>query len=112
AAGTDALDAGAFERDELGDWVDAEEFDRLRAIFEASPWAGRAPIEVERELHLPFADRIVVCKIDAVYAHGDRFEIVDWKTGRAPRDAADLERKQLQLALYRLAFATWAGVEP
>jgi DNA helicase-2/ATP-dependent DNA helicase PcrA len=37
--------------------------------------------------------------------------IVDWKTGRAPKDAADLERKQLQLALYRLAYARWAGVE-
>src|SRR5690606_6978428 len=84
ATGADALDAGPFERDELGDWVDAEEFDRLRTIFESSPWAGRAPVEVEREIHLPFDGRIVVCKIDAVYADGDGFEIVDWKTGRAP----------------------------
>jgi DNA helicase-2/ATP-dependent DNA helicase PcrA len=70
-------------------------------------------VEVEREIHLPFDDRIIVCKIDAVFEGDDgRFEIVDWKTGRAPRDAADLERKQLQLALYRLAFARWRGVDP
>jgi len=47
-----------------------------------------------------------------VYAEGDRYEIVDWKTGRAPRDAADLQAKQLQLALYRLAYAQWKGIAP
>ncbi len=62
-----------------------------------------------------------VCKLDAVYdipqgselaARGIRYQVVDWKTGRAPRDARDLELKQTQLALYRLAYATWAGVAP
>jgi DNA helicase-2/ATP-dependent DNA helicase PcrA len=67
---------------------------------------------VEREIHLPFDDRVVICKIDAVYDEPDgRVRIVDWKTGRAPKDDADLERKQLQLALYRLAYARWAGIE-
>ena len=66
---------------------------------------------------MPFDDRIVICKIDAVYrveggdpAEPERVEIVDWKTGKAPKDADDLERKQLQLALYRLAYARWAGI--
>jgi DNA helicase II / ATP-dependent DNA helicase PcrA len=96
--------------------VDADRLAALRATFEASPWADRRPVEVEREIHLPFDDRIVICKIDAVYrldtAEGEpeRFEIVDWKTGKAPKDAADLERKQLQLALYRLAYARWADI--
>jgi len=36
---------------------------------------------------------------------------VDWKTGKAPKSAADLEAKQLQLALYRLAYSRWKGVE-
>ena len=40
------------------------------------------------------------------------YQIVDWKTGKAPRDADDLERKQLQLALYRLAYARYAGIDP
>ncbi len=99
------------EGDLLG--VDADRLAALQATFEASPWASRRPVEVEREIHLPFDDRIVICKIDAVYrdeVDPERFEIVDWKTGKAPKDDADLERKQLQLALYRLAYARWSGV--
>ncbi|MBN9606456.1 MAG: ATP-dependent helicase [Actinomycetales bacterium] len=113
AGGSDELDAEAFELDDAGDPVDAERLAALRATFEASEWAGRRPREVEREIHLPFDGRTVICKIDAVYdLPGDRVQIVDWKTGRAPADAADLERKQLQLALYRLAYARWAGIDP
>ena len=102
--------------DDAVDADDVEAMARLRATFESSPWADLRPIEVEREIHLPFDDRIVICKIDAVYElpAGDdghpRFEIVDWKTGKAPRDAGDLERKALQLALYRLAYARWTGI--
>jgi DNA helicase-2/ATP-dependent DNA helicase PcrA len=105
------LDAAVTELD-LDDAATDADFERLRAIFEASPWASRRPVEVEREIHLPFAGRIVICKIDAVYDLPDgRFEIVDWKTGKAPKDAADLEQKQLQLALYRLAYARWRGID-
>ncbi len=116
-AGSDELDAGAIELDGDGDGVEAADLARLRATFEASEWASRKPIEVEREIHLPFDDRIVICKIDAIYAlepdeHGPRYEVVDWKTGKAPKDADDLERKQLQLALYRVAYARWAGIDP
>src|SRR5690606_41486129 len=84
----------------------------LQATFERSPWAQLKHVEVERGIHLPFDGRVVICKIDAVYQHGDRYEVVDWKTGKAPRDDADLERKQLQLALYRLASARWEGIDP
>jgi len=99
----DLLDVGGIRDAELA---------RLRAIFEASEWADRKPVDVEREIHLPFDGRIVICKIDAVYESNGRFEIVDWKTGKAPKDAKDLEEKQLQLALYRLAYATWRGIDP
>jgi DNA helicase-2/ATP-dependent DNA helicase PcrA len=114
-AGADELDAAPAELDQDGDGVDAADLARLQATFEASRWAERRPVEVEREIHLPFDGRIVICKIDAIYegapdANGPRFEVVDWKTGKAPKDADDLERKQLQLALYRLAYAKWAGV--
>jgi DNA helicase-2/ATP-dependent DNA helicase PcrA len=113
AVGGDAeeLDAVPAELD-LEDPVGDDELARLREIFEASPWASRQAVDVEREIHLPFGGRIVICKIDAVYESGGRFEIVDWKTGKAPKDARDLEEKQLQLALYRLAYATWRGVDP
>jgi DNA helicase-2/ATP-dependent DNA helicase PcrA len=116
--GSDELDAPAVELDDEGDGVEATDLARLRATFEASEWADRRPIEVEREIHLPFDDRIVICKIDAIYPlpAGDdglpRFEVVDWKTGKAPKDADDLERKTLQLALYRLAYAKWTGIDP
>ena len=109
-AGAEELDALDDERD-AGAEAGGPELEALRKKFEASEFAQRRPLEVEREIHLPFADRVVICKIDAVYDEGDgRVRIVDWKTGRAPKDAADLERKQLQLALYRLAYARWAGI--
>lgn len=110
--GSDELDASVVELDATGDTADDAQLAALRATFEASEWATRRPIEVEREIHLPFDGRIVICKIDAIYESGGRYEVVDWKTGRAPADADDLERKQLQLALYRLAYATWAGIDP
>ena len=112
-AGSDELDAPTLELDDEGDGVEAADLARLRATFEASEWADRRPIEVEREIHLPFDDRIVICKIDAIYATEDGgFEVVDWKTGKAPKDDDDLERKTLQLALYRLAYSKWASIDP
>jgi DNA helicase-2/ATP-dependent DNA helicase PcrA len=92
----------------------------LQATFEASEWGGRKPIAVELELHLPIDEHVFICKLDAVYdvepgtelaARGIRYQVVDWKTGKAPRDDRDLELKQTQLALYRLAYAKWAGVD-
>jgi DNA helicase-2/ATP-dependent DNA helicase PcrA len=85
--------------------------DELIAVFERSPYAVLQPVEVEVEVHLVLAGRVIVCKIDAIFREGDRFEVVDWKTGKAPSDAADLELKQLQLALYRLAYARWRGID-
>ncbi|MGA0566522.1 ATP-dependent helicase [Rathayibacter sp. KR2-224] len=116
----DPLGIGAVERDGDGaepsqasaDRVERERLAALQRTFERSPWAHRQPIEVEREIHLPFDGHLVICKIDAVYENDGRFEIVDWKTGRPPKDAADLASKQLQLALYRLAFSRWRGIDP
>jgi Superfamily I DNA and RNA helicases len=122
--GVQEIDAFELERDgdeELGvpgsrerdlDRVEAERLTVLKATFERSPWAALRPVEVEREIHLPFDGRLVICKIDAVYEHHGRYEIVDWKTGKPPADAEDLERKQLQLALYRLAYSRWRGIDP
>ena len=106
-AGLDsATDAAALDGD-----ADAQ-LAILQAAFERSEWAGLAPEAIEIELHLPFAGRTVICRIDAVFKRGDRWQVVDWKTGRAPRDAAELRRRELQLALYRLAWADHAGVAP
>ena len=109
---TDVIDALAHEIDDDDAPVDLEELDRLKRTFERSPWADRAAVDVEREIHLPLDGQVIICKIDAVYFDGERYQVVDWKTGKAPKDAADLEQKQLQLALYRLAYAKWRGIDP
>ena len=91
----------------------------LRETFAASEWGDRRPDAVELELHLPLDGHVFVCKLDAVYAvepeselgaRGIRHQVVDWKTGAAPRDARELELRQTQLALYRLAYSRWSGV--
>jgi DNA helicase-2/ATP-dependent DNA helicase PcrA len=91
--------------------LDSEQLAALQRTFEHSRWASLQPVDVEREIHLILDGQIIICKIDAVYTKGDRFEIVDWKTGKAPRDEQDLEDKQFQLALYRLAYAQWKGID-
>ncbi|MCS5721233.1 ATP-dependent helicase [Herbiconiux sp. CPCC 203407] len=117
AAGLAGAEGGPDEasgRSEPQETAEASEDERLQElidIFERSPYASRQPVEVEVEVHLVLAGRVVVCKIDAIFQEGDRFEVVDWKTGKAPTGAADLELKQLQLALYRLAYARWRGID-
>jgi DNA helicase-2/ATP-dependent DNA helicase PcrA len=107
-----------FDRDDAGTLAstaalnEASALESLQATFERSEWATRAPVDVEREIHLVLDGHIIICKIDAVFASGDRFQVVDWKTGKAPSSAQDLEDKQLQLALYRLAYAKWKGIDP
>lgn len=98
------------ETDGLGA-VDPAGLAELRATFERSEFATLTPEEVEIEIHLVLEGEVIVCKLDAVYLVDGRYRVVDWKTGKAPRDAADLESKQLQLALYRQAFAEWKGIE-
>ena len=113
---TETIDALDTELDDLlgaGDVpVDAEQLARLRETFERSEFASLKPAEVEIEIHLVLDDRVIVCKLDAVFLVDGRYRIVDWKTGKAPRDADDLEAKQFQLALYRQAFAEWKGIDP
>jgi DNA helicase-2/ATP-dependent DNA helicase PcrA len=89
---------------------------RLRETFLRSEWAHLKPLEVETEIDfaMPAADgepgHIVICKLDAVYERDGRIEIVDWKTGKAPRTAAEKEERMLQLALYRVAYHRRHGV--
>ncbi|GGD72604.1 ATP-dependent DNA helicase [Microbacterium murale] len=100
--------------------ADEADLERLREIFEGSEWATRQPIAVEIEIDFALGGgtaagatgsagegHIVICKLDAVYRRedrGGRIEIVDWKTGKAPRNASEREERMLQLALYRLAY--------
>ena len=127
-----APDAALWELDEEqpeaqeGSAADQADMDRLKEIFERSEWAGLRPIAVEIEIDFALgashrdgvtspdpAGHIVICKLDAVYRRADRggrIEIVDWKTGKAPRTAAEKDERMLQLALYRLAYHRRFGV--
>lgn len=105
-----------------------ERLDTLRETFLASPYANRAPAAVELSFELvlvkhngghsePLSDQGVEAgtgrrpstlhvpgKIDAVFREDDGgLLVVDWKTGRLPRDPARLDAMAVQLAMYRLA---------
>ena len=108
----EAIDALATELDFDEPPVEQAELARLQQTFERSEFAALRPVEVEIEIHLILDGEIIVCKLDAVYQVDGRYRIVDWKTGKAPKDAKDLEDKQLQLALYRQAFAEWKRIAP
>jgi DNA helicase-2/ATP-dependent DNA helicase PcrA len=98
----------------------------LQSTFERSEWGPLQPIAVEIEIDFALGagisdldaetgDRahIVICKLDAVYRRqdrGGRIEIVDWKTGKAPKTEQEREERMLQLALYRLAYHRRFGV--
>ncbi|MBO9577508.1 MAG: ATP-dependent helicase [Microbacteriaceae bacterium] len=108
----DLDDASADDADEFSGLAPADEakLAELRTNFEHSRWAFLEPVAIERAIELPFAGRTVPCKIDAVFATVDgRTEIVDWKTGKAPRTAEEREAFDYQLALYRLAWSKATG---
>ncbi|MGW2918506.1 UvrD-helicase domain-containing protein [Streptomyces angustmyceticus] len=90
--------------------ADEHDLETLKEAFARTPYAHRTPFRVEAPFQLTLAGRLIRGRIDAVYKEpgpdGDRFEIVDWKTGRA--HSAD----PLQLAVYRLAWAERYGLEP
>ncbi len=123
-AGLNELDLGALdlesekcqpaeqEQPELAVLSVHRELERLKATFERSQWADLEPEDVELEIHYVLAGQVFICRLDAVYRTATGYQIVDWKTGKAPKDAADLELKQTQLALYRLAYANWKGIAP
>lgn len=117
--GGTALTLGDLDPEEWGtaghEFDDEAELQPLIKAFERSRWADLQPIAVELEVSLPFAGRTLVCKLDAVYQTGGetpRYEVVDWKSGRAPANEAERKSRFFQLDLYRHAYAQWAGVSP
>jgi DNA helicase-2/ATP-dependent DNA helicase PcrA len=82
-----------------------EDISQLTEIFKNSRFNNQSPVDVEIEINLTRGSNTFVCKLDAVFQSGDRFEIVDWKTGSAPKDKATEQQMILQLALYRFAYS-------
>ena len=97
---------------EDADQIDAAELATLQEAFLAGPYADRQPLAVEAPFQMVLGSATVAGRIDAVYRvddsddslpPGTAFEVVDWKTGRHPAD-------ELQLALYRVAWAELNGI--
>ena len=81
------------------------EIQELTEVFKNSRFSNQKPRDVEVEINLTRGINTFVCKLDAVFQQGDRYEIVDWKTGSAPKDDATKEQMIYQLALYRFAYS-------
>jgi DNA helicase-2/ATP-dependent DNA helicase PcrA len=94
--------------------VDADQA-ALRAAFLATGWADRTPLEVEVDIETSVAGYVLRSRVDAVFADPDRPDVpgavvvVDWKTGAPPSDPVQVAARELQLAVYRLAWSRWKG---
>ena len=107
----DADDLAAAAEDTAAPAEDAE-LDELKSAFETGEWANRWPAEVEVGFETLVGDRLVRGRIDAVFADAPDggYDVVDWKTGRQPRSAAEKRAVAVQLAAYRIAWAALADV--
>ena len=86
-----------------------ESEEQMLDAFLSSQWANYQPLAIEQSMEIVVAGRIVRCTIDAVLdtsrVPGMRpVTIVDWKSGRRPQPH-QLASRELQLALYRLAWS-------
>jgi DNA helicase-2/ATP-dependent DNA helicase PcrA len=105
---TDLLGAA----DDPADDPDDADLALLRERFEAGEWGNRWPVDAEVPFETLVAGRTVRGRIDAVFADpvGGGYDVVDWKTGEPPTSADDLRAASVQLAAYRVAWATLARV--
>lgn len=99
------------------DWGPGEEpvdLQRLKDTWSRSEWADRIPSDVEVDVEVPLGSVTIRSRIDAVFPPGrglDRVTVVDWKSGRPPRDEAEKAAREVQLAVYRYAWAAWKGLD-
>ena len=107
----DVDDLPSAEDDDLPEDTDLE---KLRDTFLGSEWSARTPVAVEVDVETPVAGVMLRSRMDAVFrdpATGpDAVVVVDWKTGREPLDATARAAREVQLAVYRLAWSRWAGL--
>ncbi|MGX6602335.1 UvrD-helicase domain-containing protein [Micromonosporaceae bacterium Da 78-11] len=97
---------GAADDDAAAD----EELTALQQAFLTGEWAERTPVEVEVPFATTVGGVVVRGRMDAVFAEpGNRFDVIDWKTGRRP-SGPEAEAAAVQLAAYRVAWASLAGV--
>ena len=84
----------------------------MKANFGQSEWANQTPIAVEIEVQLTHGLNTFICKLDAVFETENGVEIVDWKTGKPPKDESELQERSMQLALYKMAYSSYSKTKP
>ena len=104
-------DAATLFGDEYLDYLDPLDDDSkledLKAAWLKSTFANRIPARVEVPFETTIAGVLIRGRIDAIYADGDGFQVVDWKTGSKQLGKS----AQVQLAMYRLAWAKLSGCD-
>lgn len=108
--------------DELSFAEESEQDSSVRSLWErfaASEWGSPEwkeriwAVEYPVETHVEGVS--LRGRIDAVFrtedGDGERWILVDWKTGRRPK-AADMQARRFQLGLYRIAFSRIMGIDP
>lgn len=103
------LAEGLDSADNLNDELDLEAIRILQQNFENSRWAKLQPLEIEREIQVTIGANTFICKLDAVFSTDSGVEIVDWKTGKKPKNDEDADLRALQLSLYRVAYSRFSG---
>lgn len=99
--------AEEFAADAEIDREDDEALQELIVKFEASQFAARRPFEVEVPFTVAVAGHPVTGRIDAVFEESDgTWLVLDWKT------SAQANADEVQLAVYRIAWAKSRGVDP
>ena len=104
-------DAATLFGDEYLDYLDPLDDDSkledLKAAWLKSKFANRTPARVEVPFETTIGGVLIRGRIDAIYADGDGFQVVDWKTGSKQLGKS----AQVQLAMYRLAWAKLSGCD-
>lgn len=108
--------------DELSFAEESEQDSSVRSLWErfaASEWGSPGwkeriwAVEYPVETHVEGVS--LRGRIDAVFrtedGDGERWILVDWKTGRRPKAAA-MQARRFQLGLYRIAFSRIMGIDP
>ena len=108
----DDLDLENIELDVDVEDLTAAKLDFLKANFAQSEWVNQTPLAVEIEVQLTHGINTFICKLDAVFETATGVEIVDWKTGKPPKDDAELEERSMQLALYKMAYSSYSKTKP
>ena len=94
-----------------------ETLEKMQSTFESSQWAQLTPVELEADIDVVIAGTVIRSRIDAVFpdpllpatkTESGGVVVVDWKTGRAPTDEVEKANRELQLAVYRLAWSQWS----